>query len=100
MPVKVSRYTGSGHPPKIYTDVEPLGLNALSKKICQRSHFVEIFQVFVGSQFVQLGDVAVGCQEQVPVVVRESIQNDENVVTSPNNQVLVIGLLLIGVVCR
>lgn len=99
VPVQVSWYTGSCHTPEIQTDVKTFGLDARLQQICQLPQFVHGFQMFVGSQFVQRPNVAVRCQEYVSVIVRESIQNDENVIAPPDNQVLTIGLLRIDIVC-
>lgn len=81
---------GACNSPQIHADVKTFGPEQLAVNGCQPGEQGHAGHVFLAGHFFEASDVPEWRNEQVPVVVRISIQDDDGVSLSDRNEELPI----------
>src|SRR5215471_1376415 len=75
--MQVSRKAGARHASQIQADIKALGVQSLTVYNRQFREYIEAFAVFLARQILQVAGMSQGSNQQVPIVVGVTIENDE-----------------------
>lgn len=100
MPMKMSGQAGAGDAPQIQTDVETVGLEELAMNLREAGQLLLAGNMLVGGNIGEVADVAARRDQQVPVVVRIAIENDDRQRSAVDDEQLAVGRRRCGVIGR
>jgi hypothetical protein len=88
--VQVFREPRAGTFAEIYADVESVGLYRQAKKLLSIPYQLGHFEKLVIGCLVQIADMSQWCNQQVAVIVGETIENYDTGFGSPQDEIIII----------